>query len=266
MFEHYLQHQIPDRRRRWRVALAVNVAGFATAGLVGFTWLMDKMMIAQVAPPTAQFVMVQMAMESLAPPPPPPAAPALRPEPEPEDERVIDDDPLTPPDSFVERLPPASKPRVARVLGTGAPDSKGTLPFGGPPGLTGLIGSVPGGLPRDPGVATRQDSRPAATRAPLPIAAVRAQALYTPAPDQHKLGATRAALLDRRAGENETSFCVDTDGRTTDVRTTRRFPGDPEVDEICRATVRTWRFKPFLVDGRPTRTCSVQVFNITFQR
>ena len=45
MFEHYLQHQVPDSRRRWRVALAVNVAGFATAGLLSFTWLMDKMMI-----------------------------------------------------------------------------------------------------------------------------------------------------------------------------------------------------------------------------
>lgn len=263
MFEHYLQHQVPDSRRRWRVALALNIAGFATAGLIGFTWLMDKMMIAQVAPPTAHFVMVQMAMESLAPPPPPPAAPALKPEPE--HDPVVDEDPLTPPDTFVEPLP-AARPRVARVLGTGAPDSKGTLPFGGPPGLTGLIGSIPGGLPRDPGVATRPDPRPGPpTRAPLPIATVRAQAIYAPAPDQSKLGATKAAMFDRRAGENETSFCVDADGRTTDVRTTKKFPNDPRVDEICRDTIKTWRFKPFLVDGKPTRTCSVQVFNITFQ-
>ena len=73
MFEHYLQHQVPDNRRRWRVALAVNIAGFTTAGLLGFTWLMDRMLIAQVAPPTAHYVMVQMAMESLPPPPPPPS-------------------------------------------------------------------------------------------------------------------------------------------------------------------------------------------------
>jgi protein TonB len=261
MFEHYLQHQVPDSRRRWRVALAVNIAGFATAGLLSFTWLMDKMMIAQVTPPTPHFVMVQMAMESLPPPPPPPAAPATRPEPE--VEPVPDEDPLTPPDSFVETLP-SPRPRVARVIGNGAPDSKGTLPFGNPTGLIGIIGSPPG-LPRDPGIAVRTDPRPEPTRAPLPIATVRAQAIYAPAPDQNKLGATKAAMFDRRPGENETAFCVDPQGRTTDVRTTKKFPGDPKVDEVCRDTIKAWRFKPFLVDGRPTKTCSVQVFNITFQ-
>jgi protein TonB len=261
MFEHYLQHQVPDNRRRWRVALAVNIAGFTTAGLLGFTWLMDRMLIAQVAPPTAHYVMVQMAMESLPPPPPPPAAPAVRPEPE--VDPVPDEDPLTPPDSFVENLP-SPKPRVAKITGNGAPDSKGTLPFGNTLGIPGIPGGIPG-LPRDIGIATRQESRPEPTRAPLPIATVRAQAIYAPPPDQNKLGATKAGMFDRRAGENETAFCVDADGRTTDVRTTKKFPGDAKVDEICRDTIKTWRFKPFLVDGRPTRTCSVQVFNITFQ-
>lgn len=260
MFEHYLQHQVPDSRRRWRVALAVNVAGFATAGLLSFTWLMDKMMIAQVAPPTAHFVMVQMAMESLPPPPPPPAAPAVKPEPD--VEPVVDDDPLTPPDTFVETLP--SRPRIAKITGNGAPDSKGTLPFGNTLGIPGIIGSPPG-LPPGTGIATRHEATPAPTRAPLPIATVRAQGIYTPAPDQNKLGATKAGMFDRRPGENETAFCVDPDGRTTDVRTTKKFPGDAKVDEICRDTIKTWRFKPFLVDGRPTRTCSVQVFSISFQ-
>lgn len=261
MFEHYLQYQAPDRKRRWRVALAINVAGFATAGIIGFTWLMDKMMIAQVAPPTGHFVMVQMAMDSLPPPPPaPPAAPNVKPEddikPEPEE------DPLTPPDSFVEDLAP--KPRPAKVVGNGAPNSTGTVPFGGPPGIPGIKGGIPG-LPTGPGLATRQPDKPTESRPPVPIATVRAQAIFTPAPDQAKLGATRAGTFDRRPGENETAFCVDTTGRTTDVRTVKKFPNDPQVDVICRDTVKTWRFKPFLVDGRPTRTCSIQVFNILFK-
>ena len=122
---------------------------------------------------------------------------------------------------------------VGLVVGDGAPDSKGTLPFGNPTGIIGIIGSPPG-LPRDPGIAVRSDPRPEPTRAPLPIATVRAQAIYAPAPDQNKLGATRAAMFDRRPGENETAFCVDPQGRTTDVRTTKKFPGDPKVDEVCR--------------------------------
>ncbi len=258
MFEHYLDHQTPDIRRRWRVALALNLAGFTTAGLLGFTWLMDKMMIAQVAPPTAHFVMVQMAMDTLPPPPPPPAAPAIKAEVEPEPE----EDPLTPPENFAEDLP-TPRARVAKVVGNGALDSLGTTKFGGPPGL-----GIPGGLPGMPpmtGIAVRPSSKPQETRTPLPIETVRAQAIFTPAPDQARLGATRAATFDRRPGENETSFCVDPSGRTTEVRTVKKFPGDPMVDDICRDTVKTWRFKPFLVDGKPTRTCSIQVFNISFK-
>lgn len=261
MFEHYLKQQAPDTRRRWRVALALNVAGFATAGLVGFTWLMDKMMIAQVAPPTAHHVMVQM-MEALPPPPPaPPAAPAMKPVPDVEPE--VDDDPVTPPETFTEALP-TPRARATKFLGNGAPNSTGNAPFGGPPGIPGLKGGIPG-FPTGPVVAIPQGKKPTETRPPSPINVVRSQAIYAPGPDQNKLGATRAAMFDRRPGENETAFCVDPQGRTSDIRTVKKFPGDPRVDEICRDTIKTWRFKPFLVDGRPTKTCSVQVFNISFQ-
>jgi protein TonB len=261
MFEHYLQHQVPDSRRRWRVALAVNIAGFR-----------DRR--------SAQLHVADGQDDDR---PGHPADPALRDGPDGDGEPPAaasaprrtgdptrargragpDEDPLTPPDSFVETLP-SPRPRVAKVTGNGAPDSKGTLPFGNPTGLP-ASSAAPRACPRDPGIAVRTDPRPEPTRAPLPIATVRAQAIYAPAPDQNKLGATKAAMFDRRPGENETAFCVDPQGRTTDVRTTKKFPGDPKVDEICRDTIKTWRFKPFLVDGRPTKTCSVQVFNITFQ-
>ena len=258
MFEHYLQHQIPDTRRRWRVALAVNLAGFATAGLLGFTWMVDKLTIAQVAPPSPSFLMVQMSMESLPPPPPPPAAPALQKPVEPEPEP--DEDP-TPPD-FAEELP-APTPRAAKVAGNGLPSSTGTAVFGGPPRVPGIPIGIPG-TPPGVGIPMRPSVK-AEVRAPVPISSVRAQAIYAPHPDQARLGATRAATFDKRAGVNETSFCVDPQGRTTEIRTVKQFPGDPKVDEICRDTIKTWRFKPFLVDGRPTRTCSVQVFNISFK-
>ena len=126
MFEHYLQHQAPDSTRRLRIAIAVNVAGFATAGLLGFMWVMDKMMIAQVAPPTTNYVMVQMAIESFPPPPAPPAAPAVKTEDEVKPEP--DEDPLIPPETFTEDLP-TPRPRPAKIVGNGLPNSTGTIAF-----------------------------------------------------------------------------------------------------------------------------------------
>ena len=71
-------------------------------------------------------------------------------------------------------------------------------------------------------------------------------------------------MFDKRPGTNETSFCVDVDGKTVDVKTKRKFPNDPKVDEICRDFIKKWRFKPFIVGGKPVKTCSVAEFNLKF--
>lgn len=262
MFEHYLKQQAPDTRRRWRVALAANIAGFATVGMVGFTWVMDKMMIAQVDPPSAAYVMVQMEMESLPPPPAPPAAPAARQQPD--DEQVPEDEPQQP-ETFDEVIAPP-KLKTAKITGTGIPTSTGTSKIGNAMGIPGL----PGGVPTFPGnignqVPVSRERPQTDTRPPLPISAVMAQGIYTPPPDKNRLSATKAAMFDKRPGENETSFCIDTEGHTVDVRTTKKFPGDPKIDDICRETVKSWRFKSFKVDGRPVKTCSIQVFNFSFR-
>lgn len=261
MFEHYLKHQAPDSRRRWRVALSINIAGFATVSMIGFTWFADKMMVARVDAPSAHYVMVQMDMEALPPPPAPPAAPMAREEPE--DERIPDEDPVQPEDINEVIAPP--KPKAVKVAGTGVPTSTGTSPIGNPQGIPG----IPGGIPKIIGIGTgtipiSRERPPTDARPPLPIAAVMAQAIYTPPPDRNRLSGTKAAMFDKRPGVNETSFCIDTEGHTVDVRTTRKFPGDPKIDDICRDTVKTWRFKSFKVDGRPVKTCSIQVFNISF--
>lgn len=263
MFEHYLHQHVPDRRRRLRLVVAAHLAAMATTGAIGFTWLMGKLQIAQVAPPSAQFMLVQMALDEPQPPPPLPPAPA-RPEPEdrPEPEEPKLDEP---PESFAELLPPP-KPRPGPV-GNGAPTATGTAPIGVPGVGFGVPGvnRIPNGLPPgfSPTIATSRPKRE--ERAPVPLAAVRAQAVYTPNPDQDRLAATRAGMFDKRPGENETAFCVDAGGRTTEVRTVKAFPGDPAVDEIIRSTVKTWRFRPFMVEGKAIKTCTSQVFRITFR-
>ena len=92
------------------------------------------------------------------------------------------------------------------------------------------------------------------------------QALYVPDPDPKRIASTRAALFHRRDGESRTAFCVDRKGKTVAVRTIKRFPGDPQIDLISRETIKTWRFKPFVVSGRRARVCSVAIFKFKFTK
>lgn len=262
MFEHYLDQHAPDRRRRLRLLVAAHLAALSTVGALGFTWLMGKLQIAQVAPPNASFVLVQMSLDTPLPPPPLPPAPART---EPED-KVVPEEPKPddePPEDFTELLPPP-KPRPGPV-GNGAPTATGTAPIGVPGVSTGIPGVT--GLPPGFNTPTLAAPRPpkGEQRAPVPLAVVRAQGVYTPNPDQQRLAATRAGMFDKRPGENETSFCVDATGRTTEIRTLKAFPGDPGVDEVIRSTIKTWRFRPFMVEGKAVKTCTSQVFRITFK-
>ncbi|WP_434421394.1 hypothetical protein [Nannocystis pusilla] len=200
MFEHYLDQHAPDRRRRLRLLVAAHLAALSTVGALGFTWLMGKLQIAQVAPPNASFVLVQMSLDTPLPPPPLPPAPART---EPED-KVVPEEPKPddePPEDFTELLPPP-KPRPGPV-GNGAPTATGTAPIGVPGVSTGIPGvtGLPPGFNAPTLAAPRQPK--SEQRAPVPLAVVRAQGVYTPNPDQARLAATRAGMFDKRPGENE---------------------------------------------------------------
>lgn len=93
----------------------------------------------------------------------------------------------------------------------------------------------------------------------------RLEAIYTPDPDVRRLSATKAATLDRRSGTVKIAFCVDQGGRTTGVRLSKKFLADPQVDRIVKDTVEKWRFRPLLVAGKPTTTCTERSFEICFE-
>ncbi|EDM74673.1 hypothetical protein PPSIR1_11826, partial [Plesiocystis pacifica SIR-1] len=57
----------------------------------------------------------------------------------------------------------------------------------------------------------------------------------------------------------------DTKGKVVDVKTKTKFPGDPQVDKIIRDTIKKWRFKPFVVGGKPVKTCTERTFKIKFK-
>jgi len=98
-----------------------------------------------------------------------------------------------------------------------------------------------------------------------PVASVMQQAIYAQDPTSKDFESTKAARFDKRPGTNKTSFCIDPGGKVVDVKTKQKFPGDPKVDEIIREKIKKWRFKPFLVGGKPIKTCTVATFDLKFQ-
>ncbi len=89
----------------------------------------------------------------------------------------------------------------------------------------------------------------------LPIEEVRKNLVYAPECD-------RAALRGTSPGRGDTtvSFCVDANGKTRDVNTTGTSANDAAIDEICRTTVKKWRFKPFSEDGVRVEVCTTVTF------
>jgi protein TonB len=124
-------------------------------------------------------------------------------------------------------------------------------------------GGVPGGIPGGGGISTKPSGTGGVAKKPLD--AVMAQAVYSPNPDEKLLQQTKAARFDKRDGTNTTSFCVDVSGKVVDVTTKQKFPGDPQVDQIIRDTIKKWRFKAFYVGGKPVKTCTERTFKLKFK-
>ena len=151
--------------------------------------------------------------------------------------------------------------------------ASGAIPVGVPGGVPGgVVGGVPGGVVGGKvggqlgGVLGQATHGVAQKRLPVePLKAVMARAIYAPNPDTDKLARTETGLMRRGRGVNKTGFCIDKSGRTTDVRTNKKYPGDPKIDALCRRTVAKWRFRPFLVGGKPAKVCSVARFEIIFE-
>jgi TonB family protein len=141
---------------------------------------------------------------------------------------------------------------------------------GGPPGIPGGDARclLPPCLGTKPIVGRPPVPRPEPTAADpvqAPIKAVMAASVYTPDPDQTRLSRTATGRTHRSPGRITIGFCIDGAGKTYDVRIRRGFPGDAEVDEICRATVAKWRFSPQRVGGKARSTCSAVTFDIRFE-
>lgn len=261
MFEVYLTEQRFDPTKQRSLALAMLGAAAALSALGMLGWTAGKLSINKVSAP--RFDTLLTVPVEMTPPPPAaipdrPAAPASGDPPAQSTEAARPSEPERneAPIDEIGKPSPRPTPTGKYLGGGGSPGLPGTG-GGGPPGMPGGMGPIGTPLtPRPPPPV----SKPPVTS----IAALRAVALHDPNPDPRKLRATRAGVSGR-GGQVEVSFCIDNRGRVDEVRTTRRFPGDAEVDRICRDTVSAWRFRPFVVGGKPHRTCSKVSFSIEFE-
>ena len=167
-------------------------------------------------------------------------------------------------------VPTKAKKGKGKAIPWGVPGGEPGGVIGGVPG--GVVGGVVGGtLGADPallgqgpgGPLTGPPPKPAP--APKPLKVVMKQAVYTPPPDPKLLAKTKTGMFSRHDGVNKTAFCVNEAGKTVSVRTVKRFEGDAQIDAICLAAVKQWRFKPAKMGGKKTRVCSVAVFDIKFE-
>lgn len=262
--------ELAERRRRLMMAALAAATLSMTVGLA--SWTASRLGISPVAPPKHAYAVTLEVLEPPPPPAPPPAAPAASSHHA--DERPATPDEPVPPEpdeapSEVLALDLDARPK-ARVA---VPSPTGAGGHGGVPGIAGSPG-IGARCPLPPCIGTQpivgrpmipQPKPPAADPVQAPLAAVMATSLFAPDPEKARLARTTTGRTHRRPGKTTVAFCIDAGGKTYDVRTRRAFPGDPEVDEICRSTVSKWRFSPQRVGGKARSTCTTVTFDIRFE-
>jgi len=93
----------------------------------------------------------------------------------------------------------------------------------------------------------------------------KAEVIYKPEPPVAAAARIfKAAKINDWRFTSRTAFCVETDGTVSEVETLRST-GLAELDRLARASVATWQFRPYMVDGVPRRLCSEVTFTFGSQ-
>jgi protein TonB len=263
--------ELAERRRRLMMGAMSAAVVSMTLGMA--SWTADKLGISPVAPPKHTYAVTLDLLEAPPPPsPPPPVRGAIVENDDSKNDAADPEEPVPPEIEEVptevmkidlDARPQAHVPVPSGVAGAGGGSS-------GPPGVPGGSGTR---CPLPPCIGTQaigrpmipQPKPPASEPVQAPIKAVMATSIFTPDPDKARLSRTTTGRMDPRPGKTTIAFCIDGNGKTFDVRTRRGFPGDAEVDEICRTTVAKWRFSPQRVAGKARTTCTAVTFDIRFE-
>jgi periplasmic protein TonB len=234
-FEAVLAHTRGHRRsQRWRrVTLTLSVGVHVAALAVGAAyslWQVDELPLPAVT----------VTLSAGAPPPPPPPPAARRASTKPKVRPVE-----TKPDTLVQPREPKEAPKPQ-------PEPENT-PEGGVAG--GVKGGVQGGVVGGVVGAPEQGPRmlaPQVAKGLLLIDPNDERYRVRLPPALERAGVTLSALL---------RICVSAQGAVTEVRILKG--AGPAIDPQIPTVLGRWRYRPLLLDGRPTPFCTPLRYEIT---
>jgi hypothetical protein len=231
MLESFFVDREPRRRLRVTIAVAafVHAAGISAA-IVASIWSVNKL--------TPKYVAVTWQPTAAPPPPPPPAAAPSPPAP------VTPSAPATARGPLKPDVPVTTASPLSTNTGTGDPNA----PTGTGEGIqTGIPDGTGDPVPEPP-------PAPPATIDIRTLTALRISGDSMIRLPPHVL----RALADQgvRRVDVPVRLCLSTDGVPTQIEL-GRSTGNSQGDDHIRDSVRTWRYRPYQVNGRAVPACGV---------
>jgi protein TonB len=244
VFESYLKPQ-GGRSRARRLAIAVFSVGLH-AGAIALIVFLSLYHVDELPAPQVMITFFTAPPPPPPPPPPPaPKAPVRQPKkPKPE---VIREDKPKPDEIQPPKTPPKKKkeePKDSPKSPDWAADGRETGQAGGTKG--GVAGGVAGGLPQ----AKPQPIKPTAKK-PVFVKQQVVEQLKITGPMPEYLPAAKMAKVQ---GVVIVKLCLKEDG-TVDRSRTTILKSLSALDEEVLSKVRSWRYRPYKVNGEATPVC-----------
>lgn len=247
-FEAFLTQDKAKPKKGRRITYTISLALHGALLIVGVVYSFWH--VEELSPPSVQVTF----MSAMAPPPPPPPPPKKRASTKPKTQvkpvEVIQPKPteiVQPRETPKEQ--PKPEPEDDSGGDEGEEDGEENGVVGGVKGgvVGGVIGGQVGGVVGSAG--------PAGDVAPktLPPNIASGQLAIDPQSDQYR---PRLPPALNRAGTKlwaMSKVCVSKDGSVVDVKIIKG--ADPLVDPEIVAKVRTWKYRPYMINGNPTPFC-----------
>jgi periplasmic protein TonB len=251
-----VQRQRNARRRK------IYVFSFTTSAILIGTLIVGAIVYAlfnieDLPPPS-----VAVTFFAAAPPPPPPPPPARKKREQPRPKPVVQPTIQQVKTALVQPKQKELEPEPDKEEDHGV---EGGVE-GGVPG--GVVGGVLGG---------ERDNKPPPPPPPKPVEPPKPKIVPPTVLESQKISGGIPPLppnvkesafdtLGRQPGTLTllVKACVGTDGAVTSI-TVIKPSGSAVLDEFLKSTYRTWRYRPYMIDGKPTGICGTKQFVVNLQ-
>jgi periplasmic protein TonB len=251
-----VQRQKNARRRKIYVFSFTTSAVLIGALIIGAI-VYSLFNIEDLPPPS-----VAVTFFAAAPPPPPPPPPARKKREQPKPKPVIQPTMVQVKSALVQPKQKEPEPEPDKEEDHGV---EGGVE-GGVPG--GVVGGVLGG---------ERDSKPPPPPPPKPVEPPKPKVVAPTVLESQKLSGAIPPLppnvkeqafntLGNQPGMLTAMFkvCIGGDGAISSINMIKPS-GSAALDDFIRANLKTWRYRPYMIDGKPTPICGTKVFNVNLQ-